>query len=316
MIGRVHPRRVRRARVTALVSLSIALLVVIAPSANAFLLDTTPTAITAAVGVRYIDPVFSSVTVTGGIIYGQAPNSRQQTQQLILDLYQPAGDAAPARGAMVFAHGGAFHGGSRSEGKIVRYATEYAKRGWVVASIDYRVRPGASGVQLAVESYTTGSPTIRDAQHDMQAAVRWLRSNAGALRIDQRRIVTGGSSAGAIVALATNFRSDDPGSSGNPGFSSAVAAAVSIMGAEVPQAIGLLESPIVMFHGTNDTTVPFPLAAVTCATTLALANICDFHPYAGAGHNLGSHFNEIIKISSDFLYKNVIQGPKRGRLPA
>jgi acetyl esterase/lipase len=268
--------------------------------------------------VRYRDRVFTSVSVTKGIVYGAARTNRGVLQSLLLDLYEPAGDTYGARAAIVFAHGGAFARGSRSDPDVVKAVVEYAKHGFVVASIDYRVRSGGPGYEtvpeLVVDSYTTGSPTIRDAQHDMQAAVRFLRKWSAQYRIDKIRIAAAGQSAGAVMALAVNYRPNDPGSSGNPGVPSDVAGAVSISGAEVPRAIGPLESPVVMFHGTNDTTVPFPLAVISCSTALALANICEFHAYPLAEHSLGGYGTEIMTRSCDFLWRQVIHGPKRGRL--
>src|SRR5439155_26199269 len=131
-------------------------------------------------------------------------------------------------------------------------------------------------------------------------AVRWLRKNASGYRIDARRIVAAGNSAGAVVALAANFRPKDEGSSGNPGFSSAVQAAVSMSGAEAPQAIGPLAPPIIMFHGTTDTTVPYPLALLTCGTTLALGNICSMHSYPLTAHGLSGHAPQMFELSAAF----------------
>ena len=58
------------------------------------------------------------------------------------------------------------------------------------------------------------------AQHDAQAAVRWLRAHAADLGVDPSRIAIGGGSAGADVALLVGAHSEDPGTSGTPGQSS------------------------------------------------------------------------------------------------
>ena len=52
------------------------------------------------------------------------------------------------------------------------------------------------------------------AEHDAQAAVRWVRANAASLRVDPNRIAVGGGSAGAITAVNVAQRSEDPGSVG------------------------------------------------------------------------------------------------------
>ena len=110
--------------------------------------------------------------------------------------------------------------GSRAD--IASYAAEFARRGFVSLSVDYRLharaflRRGGYGRALA------------DAQHDVQAAVRWVRLHASSLGVDERQIYAGGFSAGAITALRVGERPDDPGSSGNPGLSSRVAGSVSV----------------------------------------------------------------------------------------
>jgi poly(3-hydroxybutyrate) depolymerase len=78
----------------------------------------------------------------------------------------------------------------------------------VTTSIDYRLRSGNLG------------QAITDAQHDAQAAVRWLRRHADQYRIDPERIAIGGTSAGAITALYVGNHAEDPGTSGNPEFRS------------------------------------------------------------------------------------------------
>ena len=70
-----------------------------------------------------------------------------------------------------------------------------------------------------------------------------------------------GSSAGAVTSLLVDWRSEDPGSSGNPGFSSAIRGAVSISGgAPTNEAIDGNDPPAIFFHGDQDSTVPFEWA--------------------------------------------------------
>ncbi|MEY2468507.1 MAG: hypothetical protein QOF21_1205, partial [Actinomycetota bacterium] len=64
--------------------------------------------------VRYLDEVFTSVTSTSNIVYGQAVNAEGQLQTLHLDLYQPTGDTEQKRPVFVWAHGGFFTQGDKS----------------------------------------------------------------------------------------------------------------------------------------------------------------------------------------------------------
>lgn len=258
-------------------------------------------------GVRYRDLVFSSVQATTGIVYGAALNNFGATQDLVLDLYQPEGDSAAARPVLIWVHGGGFKIGDRTG--YTANAIEFARRGYVTASIDYRMRPNGtpgsmSNQDLLVASVTDEPTMISDARHDLQAAVRWFRANAETLRIDTSKIAVAGGSAGAIMALGANFRSDDPGDSGNPGYDSNIAAALSISGAWRATDIDVGEGPIYMFHGTNDTTVPFPLAVETCVGQTAMTNVCEISVNEGGGH--GGDSVGMREEIADFLCRRVV----------
>ncbi len=262
-------------------------------------------------GTRYVDPIFETVDITSDIPFGHAVNNRGQLQELQLDLYRPSGDRARNRPAVVFAHGGGFVGGDKADGEQVRYLTGMAQRGYVVMSIDYRVRPrgtpgAAGGPQKIVDEYTGDSQIITDAQHDMQAAVRWVRGNARELRIDSNTVIASGSSAGAVTAMQTGFNPEDPGASGNPGPSSTVAAVVSLWGAGNPNDIEAGAPPIIDFHGAQDVPVPLPLATLTCARTISLLNICEQTIWPEERHPAWGRLDEIFAGTTSFLCRRVL----------
>lgn len=177
--------------------------------------------------LRYRDEVFREITVARDLAYGAATNQAGVRQTLRLDLYRPVGDTVTRRPAIVWIHGGAFFQGSKTSPEIVRQAEYFAKRGYVTASITYRLNPSPClGVSAACLR------AITDAKHDAQAAVRWLRSRATTYGVDPTRIAAAGTSAGAITALNVGYGPEDTGSSGNPGYDSRVRAAVSLSGAE------------------------------------------------------------------------------------
>ena len=69
----------------------------------------------AAQDVRFRDEVFSEVVVTDDVAYGGAVNRwTGLSETLLLDVYEPLGDTAAARPAVVVVHGGGFKGGSKS----------------------------------------------------------------------------------------------------------------------------------------------------------------------------------------------------------
>ena len=260
--------------------------------------------------VRYLDPIFDDVVVTRDVVYGAARNSQGVTQDLLLDLYQPAGDDATGRPLYIWAHGSGFRFGTKNEtGGLV----DYVKAGWVGMSMTYRMRPelppnAAIGILTDPATVPDVQAAARDAQHDMQAAVRYARAHADELGIDPNKIAVGGSSAGGIIALMTAFNEAHPGHSGNPGYSSAVAAAVSHAGAYVPILQGDFPlpgaPPIAIYHGTTDNQVPIPTSVPGCVLTIAVGNTCEYVAYVGRVHRtMGTD------LALAFLYRHVILGP-------
>jgi dienelactone hydrolase len=251
--------------------------------------------------LRYRDAVFSSVDVSRDLTYGSAPDNDGNPVTLRLDLYQPSGDEVSRRPAVVYVHGGGFSHGDKSAG--ANFATYFAQRGYVAVSINYRLlAPLGCGGQDPPPPECASAALA--AQHDAQAAVRWLRANAASRRIDPDRIAMAGASAGAITSLLTAWRSEDPGSSGNPGHSSAIRGAVSISGGTpTDEYIDQGDAPAIFFHGTEDHTVPFDWA-VSNAAAMYNARIPVFlETFEGAGHGLTPEYRDVIFEQSDyFLY--------------
>ncbi|MEX2159353.1 MAG: alpha/beta hydrolase [Dehalococcoidia bacterium] len=270
--------------------------------AVAWLSSATP----AAAAERYIDEVFPSVTVTSNIMYGQAIDEFGQLETLRLDVYQPSGDTLSERPAVIFVHGGGFTGGSKTTPSAVDYATRMAKRGFVTASINYRLRE--AGYSPAEQAQV-----VLDAQHDAQAAVRWFRANAAAYDIDADRISIAGYSAGAVTALFVAYNSGDPGDSGNPGYPSTVSAVISVAGNVFDPLIDAGEPPAMLVHGTADSTVPYSGSTEVVARAAEVGITTELHPFPGEGHSIfGEHMTEITQWSGEFLLNYVIGGSAVG----
>jgi acetyl esterase/lipase len=281
--------RVRRARLGALAALAAMLL----------LAGCTLPPPPGAGQIRYRDQVFPTVTVQHDVVYGNAPDAQGNPVDLKLDLYQPAGDTITKRPAILWIHGGGFTTGDKST--VAARATFFAKLGYVAAAINYRLlSPTGCG------GNPDPTPVCQDAalgaQHDAQAAVRWLRKNAATYKIDTNRIVSGGGSAGAVTSLLVDWHSEDPGTSGNPGYPSDIAAAVSVSGgAPTNDLIDPGDPPAIFFHGTEDTTVPYIWAVQNAAAMYNAGIFTVFEPFEGAGHSIGA--SAVIQAQSAyFLY--------------
>lgn len=148
---------------------------------------------------------------------------------LLLDLYLPEGTPA---GLIVWVHGGAWRGGSRSSVDLKGLTA----RGWAIASVDYRLSPVARFPAQA---------------HDIKAAIRYLRAHAKEHGYPADRIAIAGSSAGGHLAAlvgVTNGHTELEGRVGtNPGESSDVQALVILYGASNLTTILQQSTP----HGLN-----------------------------------------------------------------
>jgi hypothetical protein len=174
---------------------------------------------------RYQDEIFPAVEVKSDLIYGKAkgywthsPYSDEpyittlskglvkafndtELLDLKLDVYYPKTDLFKGRPLVMLIHGGAFYIGSKESACEVALATSLAKRGYLVASIDYRL-----GFKLMPSDIELGAYR---AIQDANAALRFLAHNAKGLGIDPNQVYVGGTSAGAVASLNTAFMKND-----------------------------------------------------------------------------------------------------------
>lgn len=232
---------------------------------------------------RYQDILFGQVDSTT-VVYGQNVDYTGALQQLQMDIFQPHGDTAQNRPAIVLVHGGNFTAGDRKNADVNLLCKAFARRGYVAASIDYRLGFG-------LDFFPKDSIKRRDsiiwatlrAMQDTKAAIRYMRGNAAAYKVDSNKIYVGGSSAGAIAALISVYLKDSSqlaevvpegpvllrqiggleGSTGNGSHSSAVAGVVNLCGA-VGRANWIKpgEPPVISMHGDKDRTVPYKHAEI------------------------------------------------------
>ncbi len=274
--------------------------------------DTRPTATAA---TRYLDATFLP-DVQRDVVYGTATAVDGSIVELKLDLYTPRGDVATDRPVFVFAHGGFFFAGDKST--TVVWAQRMAQRGYVAASINYRLGP--EPVLYPVDT-PLEFQVVNGARADMQTAVRWFRANAATLRIDPDRIAVGGTSAGAVTALGVAANSDAPVPGDHAEFSSAVCTAVSFSGANDPAAVGPLDAGAIFHHGELDTVVPTAQAIATRDAMISSGLSVAWYEYAGEGHELSdASVSARVQPTIQWLYDRVATAaypcsPAVGQLP-
>jgi hypothetical protein len=224
---------------------------------------------------RYYNKIFS-VQTTSGIVFGNAMKFDSTYQDLKVDIYEPKSDNFAHRPLIVLAFGGSFTAGSRVSPDIVNFCNEFAKRGYVTASIDYRL-----GFEGGNDSDTNQFKALMRGVQDMKAAVRFFYKDAqtdNAYRIDTTQIWIGGVSAGGVISLNyayfktdTTSRGPTPpwvpqafievggleGNSGNPGYSEKVKGVINLSGAIADTVwIRPTDPIIVALHGDADSLVP------------------------------------------------------------
>ena len=241
--------------------------------------------------------------------------------ELRIDIAQPAMGDGPFPAVLVI-HGGAWNEGGREENH--RHLMELARRGYVAASPQYRFCP---------------KDTFPAQLLDVKAAVRFLRSNAKALKVDPDKIGALGFSAGGHLALllGTTGPSDGFDGSESKGVPSArVAGVVDFYGpvdlaaadfsdtakgfvacltgataADRPDLaakaspityVGAGDAPVLVFHGARDGLVP-PSQAFALMEKLSAAGVPGrFEFILGAGHGFsGAEWARAWREAIEFL---------------
>lgn len=149
--------------------------------------------------------------------YGVAIDYAGTPTTLNLDLYKPLGDNNTQRPIIVLVHGGSWISGCKDN--EAAFAVELAQRGYVVASVNYRkgwhkagfvANPGPSATDYPSNClYAADSleliRAIYRGQQDVKGAIRWLKARSMQDSTCNQKVLVGGQSAGAFLALAVGL---------------------------------------------------------------------------------------------------------------
>lgn len=168
---------------------------------------------------RYVDEVFTDVTVTSNVPYGEnytvltfATTGHSSLQPLVMDYYEPTGDTEAERPLVILLHTGNFlpnpqNGsttGTMRDSFIVEVANRLAKTGYVVAVADYRT--GWNPLAQSQEDRALGliQAAYRGIQ-DTRTCIRYFKkdyiTNSNSYGIDTSRITVFGQGTGGYISL-------------------------------------------------------------------------------------------------------------------
>ena len=129
------------------------------------------------------------MTTTSNVVYGANIKANGANQSLTMDIYQPTGDVETARPLIVWAHGGSFIGGTSADADVATLSQAFAKKGYVCASINYRLGLTPFDSVGAVKA-------VLRAVQDMKASIRFFykdKLTTDTYKIDTNNIFIGGS---------------------------------------------------------------------------------------------------------------------------
>lgn len=220
------------------------------------------------------------------------------------------------RGGVVFFHGGGWTGGA--PGQFTEHSKYFASRGLVCVQVEYRL--------LAKSENSPPVDCIRDAK----SAMRWVRSRAGELGIDAKRIASGGGSAGGHLAAAVGVieGGDDPQDNldvsaksnamllfnpvydNGPGEWGAKRVGDRVKDFSPAHNLTKDDPPAIVFLGTNDKLIPVKTAERFQSAQKKLGIESELVLFEGKGHGFFNHgrednkaYNKTIVASDRFLAK-------------
>ena len=232
-------------------------------------------------GERYrYTSTYDNVSVSEGHVYGSNIDALGIDTELDFDFYEAVDNGETDRPLIIIAHGGFFLAGSNNGLDVVPMCEDFARMGYAVASISYRL-----GIANLLDLENELIKAVWRAVHDGRAAVRYFRKSVeeddNPWGIDPERIFMGGVSAGGFLALhhayvdadgeiPSNIDQTAPGmggglegESGNPGYSSQVAGIFNVSGALKDASwMQAGDENLVSIHGTADGTVPYGTGSV------------------------------------------------------
>ena len=255
----------------------------------------------------------------------------RDTLDLYLDVYAPApGSETTFEGhvkpTVMFVFGGGFIGGRRDGEFQKAWFERLSKAGYGVVSIDYRlgmkgyqVGKGLGGALKASDQFLLSQEM---GVEDVCAAVNFLADND--LGVDVNNLVLAGSSAGAIISVATEYHivnGDAPSLPEGFNFKGVMSFAGAVISTTGKPEFKAQPCPIVFFHGTEDQAVAYEKYVVFGRGLWGSSHFDKefdkkgyhhlIYRYDGRTHDVAAYMNALWDEEINFLEQDVMLGRAR-----
>lgn len=229
---------------------------------------------------------------------------------LLAHVFFPEGAEGSGRTAVAFFHGGFWD--SPMVSQFVPHCHHFAARGAVAITFEYST------------SSKNGTGPI-EAAEDAAAALAWLLENADLLGIDPAKIVVGGASGGAFLALQLAMHKPAKGASATPRPAAAILFSALVnttpkgrLSERFPDAKSAKKTsptsllrrklpPMLFLHGKSDRVTPFDEVSTFSRKLRWRGNTCTLLDFNGAEHSFfnfnvsQANFEMTIAAADNFL---------------
>lgn len=156
-------------------------------------------------GGRFIDPVFSQVKITKNITFHRALTAGNYYQNVKMDVYEPKNDTMALRPLLIYMHGGAYWTGTKEYDSDFALGQEFAKRGYVFCSSDYRLEENFVSLLFPDMMIKAVGRGVQDTKMLIRYFFNSARDSGNVYRIDTTKIFIAGASAGAFNVMHTVY---------------------------------------------------------------------------------------------------------------
>ncbi len=254
---------------------------------------------------------------------------QRDTCALYLDIYHPAAGAETVLGdhekpTVLFVFGGGFIGGRRSDPFVRHWFERLNADGYGVVAIDYRlgmkgykVGKGLSGAFKAADRFRLSQDV---GVEDVFSAMEFLAAHPE-LDIDTDNIVLAGSSAGAIISLASVYAVANGKAPAGIRFKGVMSFAGAIISTSGKPKFKQAPCPMLLFHGTEDGAVAYKRfgffgkgiwGSSFIAKQLSKKGWdCHIWRFEGSTHDVAAYMDYLWPVEKEFLEKDCTLGISR-----